>query len=224
MHKVCASLQLTLRLPSASSHPNLVTINKLKHGALATAWLFAAKPCRFNNPIIVYVPNCISRFNNCCTKRLWKVFQKLVSFSQSGIRNGQRKSEPVMLMILEVFSNLNNFIILLLVMVITQELSPFLDKLPKQDYATRTLDYSREEQCTLKQVKTKNGPSAPAQYFETDTKQKIPNNESYQKRESHGDAKQQGTSKRTQSHRLNSWKRWKPLYSNNKIENMEKIQ
>lgn len=124
MHKGCAALQLALHLPSASSHPNLVTINKLKHGALATAWLFAAKPCRFNNPIIVYVPNCISRFNNWCTKRLWKVFEKLVSFSQSGIQNGQRKSEPVMLVILEVFANLNNFMILLLMMVITQELLP----------------------------------------------------------------------------------------------------
>lgn len=72
MHKGCASLQLALHLPSARSHSNLVTINELKHGALATACLFAAKPCRFNNPIIVYVPNCISRFNNWYTERLWK--------------------------------------------------------------------------------------------------------------------------------------------------------
>lgn len=36
-----------------------------------------------------------------------------------------------MLMILKVFSNLNNSIILLLMMVITQELLPFLDKIPK---------------------------------------------------------------------------------------------
>lgn len=88
MHKGCASLHLALCLPSASSHPNLVTINKLKHGALATAWLFAAKPCRFNNPIKVYVPNCISRFNSWYTENtLEKVFEKLVSFSQSGIQN-----------------------------------------------------------------------------------------------------------------------------------------
>lgn len=37
MYKGFASLHLTLCLPSASSHSNLVTINKLKHGALATA-------------------------------------------------------------------------------------------------------------------------------------------------------------------------------------------
>lgn len=55
---------------------------------------------------------------------LEKVFVKLVSFSQSGIQNGQRKSEPMMLTILKIFPNLNNSMILLLMMVITQELLP----------------------------------------------------------------------------------------------------